>query len=355
MKKSFIVFIIILAIGIGCFYPYKENIRYILDYLYFVDVVEQNSFYLNNVPNFYTKKIYFNKLIDCNSMSDFYDILSEFSLNYEMDGHFGIVDNASYRSMQRIYMDLVKDGIVNSSNWNYQQLENQKVFDCYSKLEKNGELLDENSKKNVKIDCNYNNDFFVMKFDTFDINLLDSFVLIENQLQNFTGDKIIIDISNNKGGSDLIWQKLVSILSDDDYIYKTKIIGRGKLSKKYVDSYGINTIGDTSSFFYMDNIKIKTKGLYNFDNIYLIVNDETFSAADSFARFSKSTGFASVIGRETSGFGTSLDPMIVKLPLTNLLLVLDAVGKNPITTVPDYTVDDISVENVMNCILKNHY
>ena len=39
---------------------------------------------------FYTKKIYFNKLIDCNSMSDFYDILSEFSLNYEMDGHFGI-------------------------------------------------------------------------------------------------------------------------------------------------------------------------------------------------------------------------------------------------------------------------
>ena len=102
MKKSFIIFIIILAIGIGCFYPYKENIRYILDYLYFVDVVEQNSFYLNNVPNFYTKKIYFNKLIDCNSMSDFYDILSEFSLNYEMDGHFGIVDNASYRSMQRI-------------------------------------------------------------------------------------------------------------------------------------------------------------------------------------------------------------------------------------------------------------
>lgn len=90
MKKSFIIFIIILAIGIGCFYPYKENIRYILDYLCFVDVVEQNSFYLNNVPNFYTKKIYFNKLIDCNSMSDFYDILSEFSLNYEMDGHFGI-------------------------------------------------------------------------------------------------------------------------------------------------------------------------------------------------------------------------------------------------------------------------
>ena len=56
MKKSFIIFIIILAIGIGCFYPHKENIRYILDYLYFVDVVEQNSFYLNNVPNFYTKK-----------------------------------------------------------------------------------------------------------------------------------------------------------------------------------------------------------------------------------------------------------------------------------------------------------
>ncbi|WP_337409316.1 hypothetical protein, partial [Holdemanella sp.] len=85
----------------------------------------------------------------------------------------------------------------------------------------------------------------------------------------------------------------------------------------------------------------------------------TFSAkifvTEPLARFSKSTGFASVIGRETSGFGTGLDPMIVKLPLTNLLLVLDAVGKNPITTVPDYTVDDISVENVMNCILKNHY
>lgn len=122
-----------------------------------------------------------------------------------------------------------------------------------------------------------------------------------------------------------------------------------------MDSYGINTTGDTSSFFYTDNIKIKSDGLYDFDNIYLIVSNETFSAADSFARFSESTGFASVIGRETSGFGTGLDPMIVKLPLTNLLFVLDAVGKKPITTIPDYPVDDISVENVMNCILKNHY
>lgn len=355
MKKVFIISVIILAIGIGNFYFCKGNIRYILDYLYFMDVVEHNSFGLNNIPNSYTKKVYFDKLTDCNSVTDFYDILSEFSLNYEMDGHFGIVDNNSYRSMQRIYMDLVKDGTINSSNWNYQQLENKKVFNCYSKFEKNGELLDDNSKKDVKIDCNYNNDFFVMKLDTFDISLLDGFEFIEYQLQNFTGDKIIIDISNNKGGSDLIWQKLVSILSNDDYIYKTKITGRGNLSKKYVDSYGINTTGDTSSFFYTDNIKIKSEGLYDFDNIYLIVSDETFSAADSFARFSESTGFASVIGRETSGFGTGFDPMIVKLPLTNLLFVMDAVGKNPITTIPDYPVDDISVENVMNYILENHY
>ena len=104
-----------------------------------------------------------------------------------------------------------------------------------------------------------------------------------------------------------------------------------------------------------NSIKIKSEELYDFDDIYLIVSNETFSAADSFARFSKSTGFASVIGRETSGFGTGLDPMIVKLPLTNLLFVLDAVGRNPVTTIPDYSVKDISVENVMNYILKNHY
>ena len=354
MKRILIIYVMILTIVLGNFF-YKKTIRYILDYLYFIDVVEQNSFCLNNVPNSNTKKLYFDKLINCNSVEDFYNILSEFSLNYETDGHFYIVDTTSYRSMRRIYMDLVKNCTISSSDWNYRQLENKRVFDCYSKFETSDELLDDNSNKRIKINCNYNNDFFVIKFDTFDISLLNNFELIENQLQNFSGDKIIIDISKNKGGSDIIWQKLVSILSNDDYIYKTKIIGRGKLSKKYVESYGINIIGDTSSFFYMDSIKIKSEGLYDFDNIYLIVSNETFSAADTFARFSESTGFASVIGRETSGFGTGLDPMIVKLPLTNLLFVLDAVGRNPITTIPDYSVKDISEENVMNYILKNHY
>lgn len=84
------------------------------------------------------------------------------------------------------------------------------------------------------------------------------------------------------------------------------------------------------------------------------MGDKTFSAADSFARFSKSTGFATVIGKESAGFGTGLDPMLLKLPYTNMLVMLDSVGKYPETTKPTYQLNNIWIKDVEQYIVTNN-
>lgn len=46
----------------------------------------------------------------------------------------------------------------------------------------------------------------MIEFHSFDISMLNSLAQINEELQDFHGDKIIIDISDNEGGSDIVWK-----------------------------------------------------------------------------------------------------------------------------------------------------
>lgn len=280
-RKKFIICLMIVFVFLsGIFYINRKSIGYVLDYLYFIRVVETNSFSLNTIPTSDTKQVYLNKIMNCKNDREFLNDLIEFYFNYETKGHFNIVDVDSYHRIRQVYKNLIQDKRISKNNWNYKKLMDKEVFDSYSKLGKDTSYLHEENDRGA--DCYEDKEFFVIEFHSFDISMLNSLAQINEELQDFHGDKIIIDISDNEGGSDIVWKKLVSYLSGADYRYKSKITDHGKASKKYVESYGIDVQGSESKFSYIDCIDIQSEKLFDFKKVYLIMGDKTFSAADSF-------------------------------------------------------------------------
>lgn len=120
----------------GIFYINRKSIGYVLDYLYFIRVVETNSFRLNTIPTLDTKQIYLNKIMNCKNDREFLNDLIEFYFNYETKGHFNIVDVDSYHRIHQVYKNLIQDKRISKNNWNYKKLMDKEVFDSYSKLGK---------------------------------------------------------------------------------------------------------------------------------------------------------------------------------------------------------------------------
>ena len=57
-RKKFIICLMIVFVFLsGIFYINRKSIGYVLDYLYFIRVVETNSFRLNTIPTAYDGKM----------------------------------------------------------------------------------------------------------------------------------------------------------------------------------------------------------------------------------------------------------------------------------------------------------
>lgn len=148
-------------------------------------------------------------------------------------------------------------------------------------------------------------------------------------------DNIIIDISDNGGGSTLYWkQNIVELLlnktvSNPHYIlYKL-----GKNNVEHLkDIYGedfISTFKDIKELDINDImapevvsrkfdafIEVEGKydpnpreGYYYKGKIWVLIDTPVYSSSDSFASFCKNTGFATLVGRPTGGDGLGVDPI----------------------------------------------
>ena len=109
-RNKFIICLMIVFVFLsGIFYINRKSIGYVLDYLYFIRVVETNSFRLNSIPTLDTKQIYLNKIMNCKNDREFLNDLIEFYSNYETKGHFNIVDVDSYHRIHQVYKNLIQD------------------------------------------------------------------------------------------------------------------------------------------------------------------------------------------------------------------------------------------------------
>lgn len=209
------------------------------------------------------------------------------------------------------------------------------------------QLSGTNFKENVYTE-KINSDIAYMAIQSFDYSRVEKDnKIIRSFLEEVKNYKnLIIDIRGNGGGSDSYWiENIVKplILEPIKFEYKC-IYKNGDYIKPFIeDRLGIkaqwlknknykyidknlkeifNNLED--DFYNYNDFKIEInpeKNNINFKGkIYLLVNEEVYSSAENFSVFCKSNNFATLVGTTTGGDGIGMDPALVSLPNSGLVI-----------------------------------
>lgn len=139
---------------------------------------------------------------------------------------------------------------------------------------------------------------------------------ISRKLNDNNAEDLIIDIRDNKGGSDE-WYQLLSLFSDKDYTYDyslNSIVGNISSNEcnrllnglgENIDSSIERLKGDKKQISCFNGIK---NGNSTIKNRYLMINDGNYSVSDTLAKIANKTGFATTVGKHTSGDGLGITP-----------------------------------------------
>ena len=168
-----------------------------------------------------------------------------------------------------------------------------------------------------------------------------------NALDGKPVEHIIFDITGNTGGSDVYWRNNIVAPFGGTYhwtawlyVRDTEVIrlfyfGRVPFepicnlpethpAPEFVESLNL------THFYYMEEDISSNPELG--DNILLakrwvVIDQNVYSAADSFADFCSKTGWATLVGRRTGGDGVGMEPVLIALPNTGLLVRFSAVAE----------------------------
>ncbi|MCX7903406.1 MAG: S41 family peptidase [Caloramator sp.] len=183
---------------------------------------------------------------------------------------------------------------------------------------------------------------------------------------------LIIDIRGNGGGSEGYYmENIVPPLIKEPLSTQFYCLYRGDYIKKFLKSRKIKTRPieklpnglkypeETKKLFtsFLDSREeIKPKNPVGFKGkIFLLVDDYVYSSAEAFAAFCKATKFATLVGTTTGGDGIGMDPAVVALPNSGLLIrfPLD-MGLNPDGTSNEeyHTQPDVYVEQSFDDFIK---
>ena len=191
-----------------------------------------------------------------------------------------------------------------------------------------GSSLVENKIAVMRVNC------FVYNNSANDSTYISSFL---EQIQGY--EYMIIDIQNNMGGSSHYWRNhIVGRMIDTPIHFPRHIVIRDGAKNRHFspalfERCSIATKENAvfsnlpceildGSFYLcsftdiiMPNNPIPFKG-----KIFLLVNERSFSAADDFAHFCKASGWATVVGERTGGFGGSTEPTLFRLPNSGIII-----------------------------------
>lgn len=178
---------------------------------------------------------------------------------------------------------------------------------------------------------------------------------------------LIVDIRGNGGGSDSYWRtNLVSYLIEKTTSYETQLLFRDsdyikpfiedryslydalmvdKLPKN--EKYPSEVYKQFKYFVSLTETVIPKNPVKFKGKVYLLVDGGVYSAAESFASFAKSTGWATLVGTTTGGDGIIADPALLMLPNSGIVVRFSSsMGLNTDGTANEefHTAPDIYVE-----------
>ena len=191
-------------------------------------------------------------------------------------------------------------------------------------------------------------------------------------------DALILDIRGNKGGINKYWESIVSKIIDKDitingyrFFKSDNNLIKGFTYSEKIKLNDINTLNinidkkiyEKFNSYENTSYTIKSENNLNFKGkIYLIIDKDIYSSSDFFAMFCKNTKFATLIGEETSGDGGVLDPVLFKLPNSDLVIRMcscmylnkDSSFNKNFKTTPHFKVNAKRTKDFRNdkCIIK---
>ncbi len=162
-----------------------------------------------------------------------------------------------------------------------------------------------------------------------------------NEIDTVKPKKLLIDISNNGGGSDYTWFILLNYLCDK----------RINVSYNNPEKTPLELFNNSIIPLIGDSLKGQPSFKQFKGKIYLLISERTFSAAEGFADIFKTNRLGTVIGRETralrSHYGEVKLYALAKTGLTYSIstkfLISPSGDKRPHGVIPDY---EIKINNV---------
>lgn len=174
---------------------------------------------------------------------------------------------------------------------------------------------------------------------------------------------LIIDLRDNRGGSDLYWEDLIVMPNAKENLVSERyfLFNQSESTKDYISALGIdvNEISSLPDSFlsqYEDSFTHYTIDTEEYNaaekpykgKIWVLVDDTIYSSSENFVMFCKNTGFATLVGTSTSGDGGIADPLFVSLPNSGLIIRFsvfyglnkDGSGNEAKGTEPDIVIFD---------------
>ena len=368
MKRKVLPIIIILVFGIFIYNVSKVKTNQlstkqkIEDFEYLYDVIKNGYPYLNvnkrrnNVDWIENKDKYIKRIKNTKNDEEFIEEIS--SIVSELGNkHTQLIDNKNrYKLFKKAYA---------KNNW-YDFLDDKKVVDRYNSIKPKIKITkDDFSKKELILE-----DVVKDKVGYMYLPSMPSSKVCKEKALNYINnlddyEALIIDIRGNGGGSDSYWQSIVSkLINNDIKIHGYRVyMNNSEIIKKYTDVRNLKLesienlklnkekapkeVFKKFSNFERINYTIKPKNNLNFKgSIYLLIDENVYSSAETFSMFCKETKFATLIGQTTGGDGGGLDPVLFKLKNSGLIVRMassmylnkDGICDEEFKTTPDFKI-----------------
>ena len=371
MKKKYIisicaVCIIALLLSGNTFLKYRKANQYAEDMQYYFDTVLANNAYMSDIPTESSIEIYVDKSRECKNDTEFLNLLKEANELFDDAGHLQPLTPDAYYSRLYLYEMAIEEGYIEKTNTLYTNLNQTDILKEYDSISKDFSC----DKEKIKVAMNQGSEQKPIEDNLTFTNIDDTLIIsikslgmeyyeqdfetIQQKLENFKGNRIVFDLRDNYGGEDIYWYGLVGMTSFDDYRLERKSYGRGNILADYLKNndtdFEVNIKND--EILLTEELELKSNHIFNFDNIYIISNENTGSSSDSFVKFAKQTGYATIIGTETSGSGgDGLSPLTFELPNTHLAVLLESTTTKPRKTKPDISMYSSELKEYIDRII----
>lgn len=205
-------------------------------------------------------------------------------------------------------------------------------------------------KSNPKVYYFNKDKILYIRIPSMQVSWLDSYKEDIFKYRDHNIEKIVIDIRDNGGGNDIVWEKILSYLIESPLVSNQKLAFKDNdLNKSYLKKNKVKfemqnslkkiVIGKDSLFYIQSKRRIEPdeKSLNYKGKIFVLINRGTYSSASAFSAFCQDIERLVVVGTNT-GFlcGQGITPFTFMFPNSKLVFTIPcSLDMNLIQISPD--------------------